>query len=115
MRGDEKRSVEQLSERAQPQSVGAGRVSRVIQLNTDSKVCATKPVLREADWQLADPLAGGREDRVRNSRRRAGCRGFTNATWVFLAGHDVNFHHRHLVDTEDVVLVKVLLLDAAAI
>src|SRR6266849_9190717 len=65
--------------------------------------------------QLADALAGGREDRVRHGGRDRRRAWFADSTGGFLARHDVHLDLRHFAHAQHPVVVEVRLLDAAAL
>src|SRR5712691_9948536 len=59
------------------------------------------------DRQLADALAGGREDRVRHGGRDRRRAWFADSTGGFLALHDVHLDFRHFAHAQHPVVVEV--------
>src|ERR1041385_553092 len=96
--------------KARRESGITGIVSRAETKHRTATVLALEP-----DRQCADALAGGGEDGVRHRRGDARCAGLADAARRRVAGDDVQFNVRHLVDAQHVVVVEVALLHAAAV
>ena len=65
------------------------------------------------DGQLADALAGHREDRISHRRGNANRSRLADAAWRFAVLHKVNLDLRSFVDTQDAIVVEIMLLDTA--
>src|SRR5215469_4234473 len=62
-----------------------------------------------------ETLSRGGKDRVADGRRNRGHAGFTDPSRRGMARYEMDFDHRHFVDAQDIVLVEVGLLHAAAV
>ncbi len=65
--------------------------------------------------QAADALAGSLENSIAHGGRNPRSAGLAGSAGSVLAGHNMHFHHRHLIDTQHVVLMEIALLHAAAV
>src|SRR2546422_59400 len=107
-------------------SAASARLRAPRSLNRSMGSARSAPVLASApgrpaktpsaeDRQLADALAGGREDRVRHGGRDRRRAWFADPTGGFLARHDVHLDLRHFAHAQHPVVVEVRLLDAAVL
>src|SRR6266581_4694651 len=82
-----------------------------------SRVFATPavPARLTQQRQLADALAGGREDRVRHGGRDRRRARLADSAGGFLARHDVHLDLGHFAHAQHAVVVEVRLLDAAVL
>src|SRR2546425_11542376 len=100
-------------------ATSAARERRRMPCSVNRAMCARG--LRESatrltqQGQLADALAGGREDRVRHGGRDRRRAWFADSTGGFLARHDVHLDLRHFAHAQHPVVVEVRLLDAAVL
>src|SRR6267143_880792 len=111
MRAPSAASARRRAPRAINQSMGLARSAPVLA----SFARRTGEAASAEDRQLADALAGGREDRVRHGGRDRRRARFADSTGGFLARHDVHLDLRHFAHSQHPVVVEVRLLDAAVL
>src|SRR5579863_1690776 len=65
------------------------------------------------DRKSANAFARGGEDGVCHGGSDRWCAGFADPTGGFVAGHQINFDHRHFVDAQHFICVEISLLHTA--
>src|SRR5262245_48287045 len=71
--------------------------------------------LSAVDWELPNPLAGCREDRVRDRGYHSRRTRLTDASRSLRALDQMNVDRGHLVDAQQLIVIEIALLDAAVL
>src|SRR5712692_1462359 len=74
---------------------------------------SSRPQAVRLQWQLPDSLAGGREDRVGDRRRRDRRAWLADPAWRLGAPHQMHFDGRRLIDPHHADVMEIGLLHAA--